>query len=343
MWRKIADEIFSRYIFVIDLIIIIVFAAFLAAAIDQSISGRIDGVILKYREAESSLSTKKVKKYRKYKMPSKGSDFEIVNGKAILARNFFDSVTGPLDEQEYVMEDFSQDDFYGQTADDMSSFPPRCSVQIKVVGLFASDDPDWAFAAVEANNKTQVVHVGETIQDHKVNDISWKYLFLGQGGSSTSCYLDIWQEEIPGVKKAPAAGKVSAGPPKAENIFEKKKTFQHLLNSSISDVSPTEKNIDRELVDYIMQNKQMLMQSGRVLPNIENEEINGFKVYGIRKTSLWGKLGVLNGDIIKSVNGVAFTGPDSVLQAFGSLQDSDHLIFNVTRRGKGVNLDFNIK
>jgi type II secretion system protein C len=344
MWRKIFDELFTRYIFIIDLFIIVILAAFLAAAIDQSISGRIDGAVSRYRELSSSAPLKSKLIYGKGKQLKTQTTFKTVDGKAILSRNFFDSETGPLDEQALGLQDFMSQDAYAPSAEDMSSMPPRCSAPITIVGLFAADDPDWAFAAVQSNNETQILQIGDTIQSFMVNDISWKYLFLGQSGSSTSCYLDIWQDEVP-VKTAKPSGQVLAGntPPPPKNAFEEKKEFQGLLNSSISDVSETEKNIDKQLVDYLLENKQMLMQSGRILPNIENEEINGFKVYGIRKTSLWGKLGVQNGDVIKSVNGIAFTGPDSALEAFGNLQNSDHLTVNVTRRGQDMNLDINIK
>jgi len=108
MWRKIIDEFFTRYIFVIDLIIIIILAAFIAAAIDQNISGRIDGAISKYKELSASTSTKSTLIYGKGKKLTTKSTFKAVDGKAILSRNFFDSETGPLDEQELGLQDFTE-------------------------------------------------------------------------------------------------------------------------------------------------------------------------------------------------------------------------------------------
>ena len=43
MWRKIASELFSRYVFMVDILIIVIFAGFIAAAVDQVLSSRIDG------------------------------------------------------------------------------------------------------------------------------------------------------------------------------------------------------------------------------------------------------------------------------------------------------------
>jgi general secretion pathway protein C len=344
MWRKIADLIFSRYIFIIDLLILLILAAFVAGAVDQVVSGMIDGAILKAKGVGTKTAKGTSIMTSKVKAANAAASFQPADGTAILSRNFFDSETGPLDDSATSLGDVTGPEVYGETAEDLTALPPRCSAPFTIVGLFAANDPAWAFAAVQINDKTQIVRVGETLQSFKVNDITWKYLFLGQAGGATTCYLDIWGDEIAGVKASPAAmaaaGKFEPPPPTS---FEDKKNFQSLLNSSIQDVSPTEKNIDKSLIDYLLENKQMMMQSGRVLPNIENEEINGFKVYGIRKTSLWGMLGVQNGDVIKSVNGTSFTGPDSALEAFGKLQGSDHLLVTINRRGSEMNLDFNIK
>ena len=343
MWKKLAGELFDRYILVVDGIIILLLAAFIAAAVDQYISVRIDNIVMKFKagKEDKTKHTKHSKKVRPY-------TFKKVNGKTILARNFFDSITGPLDEdqEEFTMEDF----MHGDVAEDGTVLPPKCSMgQAAVVGLFASDDPDWSFAAVEMNKKTEVLSIGDSFQGHIVNDISWKYLFLQPLGSTKSCYLDIWKEELVGAGKSPPspiAAKISGKAAKHEPGKDPKKdrmNLQKMMNKSIESVSDTEKNIDRGLLDYLMENKQMLMQSGRILPNIVNDEISGFKVYGIRKTSLWGKIGVQNGDVVNSVNGISFTGPEAAWQAFSKLSSTDHLTVNITRRGKNMNLDINIQ
>jgi general secretion pathway protein C len=347
MWRKIASELFSRYIFIVDIVIIVVFAAFIAAAADQVISSRIDKALLKLKETKSAThGTSSTAKPAKKLPATAGSGFSPVDGKVILARNFFDSETGPLDEAQDQFGGAGQAGLsQGPTAEEMSSLPPKCVAQIKIVGLFASPDPQWSFAAVESGAKAQVVGVGQTIQGYVVSEITWKYLFLASPGGGAPCYLDIWQEELPkGLKGMPPG--VSTLGERVEPThpgLEDQKNFQALLNNSITDVSETEKNIDKSFIDYLVQNKGMLMQSGRILPNIENEEINGFKVYGIRKSSLWGKLGIQNGDVIHSVNGINFTGPDAALEAFTKLQGTDHMTVNVTRRGQDMNIDYNVK
>ena len=348
MWKKLAGELFDRYILIVDGVIIVLLAAFVAAAVDQHLSARIDTIVMKFKAEKGDKSSdgktmpaKPMKKVRPF-------TFKKVDGKAILARNFFDSITGPLDEDQ---EEFTMEDFMGEeVAEDGSVLPPKCSMgQVAVVGLFASNDPDWSFAAVEMNNNTEVLSIGDSFQGHMVNDISWKYLFLKPLGSTKSCYLDIWKEEIEGAGTAstsPISARISEKAAKHEPGQDPKNdrmNLQKMMNKSISSVSDTEKNIDRGLVDYLMENKQLLMQSGRILPNIVNDAISGFKVYGIRKTSLWGKIGVQNGDIVNSVNGISFTGPESAWQAFSKLSGTDHLTVNISRRGSEMNLDLNIQ
>ncbi|MFH1438369.1 MAG: type II secretion system protein GspC [Pseudomonadota bacterium] len=348
MWKKLAGELLDRYILVVDGIIIVLLAAFVAAAVDQVISVRIDNIVMKFKAGKGDKTTQGKTRPAKPLNKVRPYTFMKVDGKAILARNFFDSITGPLDEdqEEFTMEDFMQD----EPAYEGTALPPKCSMgQVAVVGLFASDDPDWSFAAVEMNKNTEILSIGDGFQGHVVNDISWKYLFLSPLGSTKSCYLDIWKEELEGVGSAPPspiAGRISEKAAQNEPGEDPKKdrmNLQKMMNKSIDSVSDTEKNIDRQLIDYFMENKQMLMQSGRILPNIVNDEISGFKVYGIRKTSLWGKIGIQNGDIINSVNGISFTGPEAAWQAWSKLSGSEHLTVNISRRGQDMNLDLNIQ
>jgi len=345
MWRKVLSEIFTRYIFIFDILIIAIFAAFIAGAVNQIVAFKVDSFISKLVEKKTSSKSINSRVSSLYSKDSGENEFIPVDGKTILARNFFDSQAGPLDidENERLKQNIG---LQNSEIESPSAVINKCNLQLKVVGLFASDDPEWSFAAVDSGGKTQILKIGDSIQGHVLKDLSWKYAILDSQGTGSLCYLDIWQEEIQGGIKPPVTaiggnlppGRIGPPPPSTDRT-----DFETLMQNSITDVSETEKNIDRSLIDYVLQNKGSLMQSGRVLPNIENEEVKGFKVFGIRKTSLWGKLGIQNGDIINSVNGIEFKGPESAMDAFDKLQNAGHITVNITRRGKSMNLDYNIK
>lgn len=335
-------KLLDRYMWVVDLVIIAVFAAFLAAGVDHFLTGLIDGFI---RGAVVESPEDRAGPGKSAAMPGKkGGGFQPFDGIDILRRNIFDSITGPLDGVDDMTEEL-----FGLMPDEAAGFEdgtilPPCSTPLVLEACYASPDyPEYSFVAIKKDSATRILHEGETIQSFKLERITWRYVFFSQT-SGGQCYLDIWNEQI----QLPAQqdGKPMTAQQKAAMGNEKQQSaadFQAMLNKSIKDLSPNEKDIDRSLIDYLVQNKHILMQSGRVLPNVEGEKINGFKVYGIRKTSLWGKLGIHNGDVVLSVNGNHMDGPDKAYEAFANLGGSDAMTLEVLRHGKPQSFTYNIK
>lgn len=333
-------KLLDRYMWVVDLVIIALFAAFLAAGVDHFLTGIIDGLI---RGAVVDPAGDRAGASKGPPSLGKKNDrFQPVDGKDILRRNIFDSMTGPLDGVEDITEEL-----FGQSPEDAAgledgSILPLCASPLNLQACYASEEyPDFSFVAMEKAGKTEILHVGDTIESYRVERITWRYTFLSQT-SGQQCYLDLWKEQIQTPQPKPQ-GNAPDDPKKKKAKAKSAADFQALLNNAIKDIGPNEKDIDRELIDYLVENKHMLMQSGRVLPNVEGDAINGFKVYGIRKTSLWGKLGIHNGDVVLSVNGTPMDGPEKAYEAFANLQGTDAMNLQVLRHGKPQAFTYNIK
>jgi hypothetical protein len=94
-----------------------------------------------------------------------------------------------------------------------------------------------------------------------------------------------------------------------------------------------------------------VLRGARVVPAIRNGKPEGVKLYAIRPASVFGRLGLLNGDTLLSVNGTAVTDGASVVaihkQLAASLVDlkSPLAQVNVTvaRRGQTATLIYRIK
>jgi len=56
-----------------------------------------------------------------------------------------------------------------------------------------------------------------------------------------------------------------------------------------------------------------------------------------------GSLGLENGDRLSRINGFDISDPQKALEAYAKLRMADHLTVSVNRRGKPMNIDFNIK
>ena len=115
------------------------------------------------------------------------------------------------------------------------------------------------------------------------------------------------------------------------------------LNQNINAVSETKFAVPRTFVDKILQNQGEIMRSARIVPHEENGQVVGVKLYGIRRNSLLGKLGLQNGDLLRTINGFEMSSPDTALEAYSRLRSASNLSVAVTRRGRPMNIDYDIQ
>jgi general secretion pathway protein C len=75
----------------------------------------------------------------------------------------------------------------------------------------------------------------------------------------------------------------------------------------IRKVSETEYLIEQAVIQESLQNLSTLLQQARVVPNMvgegDKQVADGFRIFRIQQDSIFSKLGLSNGDIIKSING----------------------------------------
>ena len=101
--------------------------------------------------------------------------------------------------------------------------------------------------------------------------------------------------------------------------------------------------IDRSLVDKLLSNTTMLATAARFVPSIKDGRPNGFKLYAIRPSSIFGKISLQNGDTVKTINGMDMSTPDQALGVYTKVRSASHLTVGVERRGETVTLDYTIR
>ncbi len=259
-----------------------------------------------------------------------GSDRD-TRANAILDRNPFDHVTGPL-HPALAAAGPGRDALPG--ADPYRD--PPCDV-IRAVIIATSSDPAWAFAALTGpDGKTVLRRGGEEFFGGKVDFIgskhkaepgeddhrSWERVWLTAPNGSR-CQLEL------GVK--PAA-RMAGGPPPPATPGDGRirRTGEH------------EFEVDRSTVDALIANPAELMKI-RVAPDKEGDRVVGMKISGIKPGSLLGSLGMENGDRLTSINGFEMNDPQKMLEAYTKLMHADRLTASVVRNGKPMNLDFAIR
>lgn len=115
------------------------------------------------------------------------------------------------------------------------------------------------------------------------------------------------------------------------------------IDQGIKKIDETTFEIDRSLVDKVLANPMAVAKGARVMPSSKNGEPNGFKLYAVRPSSVYAKLGFANGDTLHAINGMELNSMDKAMEVYSKVRDAQSLQVNVTRRGKPVTLSYTIR
>jgi len=255
----------------------------------------------------------------------------------ILERNPFDSVTPrPLDAPPVTT------DAGAPAVVDLEHYEnaPPCD-GLKALIVVASADPAWSMAALAGGtgNTTKLMRIGEEISGKTVQIVEWNRVVLSSG--SSLCQVQMFRPAKGAA--TPTAPTAVAPPPPVAAVVGGATAVPADIASKIQKVSATEFNVDRQVVDKILENQAELMRSARIVPEQENGKVVGIRLFGIRPETLLGTLGLENGDRLQTINGFDMASPEKALEAYARLRTADHLTVQVNRRGANTNIDFNIK
>jgi general secretion pathway protein C len=252
----------------------------------------------------------------------------------ILSRNPFDSVTGPLNKVAVPLPDETP---IAQPPDLTNPYGAPACDGVQVLIIAASPDPDWSFAALETpeeKGKSQLRRRGGDLGGKTVKFIGWDRVWLTTG--SQLCQAQMFKPPAPPGASAAPAPPPAAAPGGATPVGDD-------IKNGIQKIGANEYNIDRGVVDKILENQAELMRQARIVPEQENGKVVGIRLFGVRPDTLLGTLGMENGDRLEKINGFDMASPEKALEAYARLRTADNLTVSINRRGQEMNLDYNIK
>jgi len=277
------------------------------------------------------------------------------NGDAILARNPFDSVTGPLDRTPLDVTVPEPAKAALDLSDPLSA--PECAdVVVNIVS--ESPDPEWSVAQLKGPGDTEATtrRVGDEVGTSKL-----KVAFIGFNALKASPAVWLLNDEhvcqalLFSEKNATAAAETPAPTPAAPAEDEGRRRRGRTAGASgapavpaeisekIQKVSETEFNVDRSVIDNVLENQAQLMRSARIVPEQKDGKTVGIRLFGIRQDTLLGTLGMQNGDRLEKINGFDMASPEKALEAYARLRTATSLTVQLTRRGKPLTIEYQIK
>ncbi|WP_437647213.1 type II secretion system protein GspC [Sorangium sp. So ce362] len=254
----------------------------------------------------------------------------------ILERNPFDSITGPLVPRP-------SDALAGQA--DLSSLDPYLAPPCdtgRVVLIAVSEDPEWSFAAVEAEGgRTALGRRGGQIAGRKVEHIAWDRVWMTSGGAR--CQMQLGKKGGNDGKKAPESQPRAPEPPRERpSRASGRSDVPPEIASRMKRVSETEFDIDRSAAAKIFENPEIVTNTSAAIPEMRDNQVVGLKMM-VKPGSLLESFGLQTGDLVKSINSIDLTDPQKAMMAYTRMQSDKSLSVVVERNGRPVRLKVNIR
>jgi general secretion pathway protein C len=113
--------------------------------------------------------------------------------------------------------------------------------------------------------------------------------------------------------------------------------------AGVKKLSDTEYQVDQSEIDRILQNLNEVSTQARIVPNFVNGQSNGFKLFSIQPGSIFQKIGLTNGDVIKKINGYEMNSPDKALELYQKLRDTKSIVIQMDRHGSDKTVNYQIR
>ena len=229
----------------------------------------------------------------------------------ILARNPFDSATGPLiGDRPGSAASPASADFDGTAL--------RPCEGVRAVSIVTFADPGWSFVVLDVKGERDPV-VRRRGAD--VLAIARDRVLLDRDG--TRCVARIFAPQPPpkgsvaSPQNAPRAGIARAG----DGAFV----------------------VDRSVRDALVEGAGDLMRSVAVRPEKRGDDVVGLRITMLQPGTPLDALGVHAGDVLLAMNGIRLDAPDRMLEAYARARTEPHLRLDVLRDGREFQLDYDVR
>jgi general secretion pathway protein C len=221
---------------------------------------------------------------------------------------------------------------------DLNAPPVHSSLRLKLLGTLVSDfNPQWSVASIQdvVTLKTNTYMIADKIQGAEVLEIERKRVIILNNNRRE--FIDenpgdgsMMPPPVQTIAAAPA--KYNDAPPPSAN-----------LGSTIKQVSENEYEVPRAEIDKTLSNLNDVAMQARIVPAFKDGVAQGFKLFSIRPDSIYSKIGVQNGDVIKRINGYDLNSPEKALEVYSKLKESSRIDIEVERNGASVRKTYNVR
>ena len=202
---------------------------------------------------------------------------------------------------------------------------PTSSLNVQLMGTVVVLPEELSMAWIKDADKNEAdgYQQGDKIQDALIKKIERQRVIVERNGELELITFDD------GEKKSTKKRGGSKGGDQDESGVEKTGRNKY--------------TIDQAVLDEMLKNPEKLTTQIRASQKKKNGDVIGYRLSGIRRKSVFYKLGIKNGDVVHSVNGRPLTSMKEAMDAYKTLQSSKNFTFELTRRRKRRTHEYEVR
>ncbi len=101
--------------------------------------------------------------------------------------------------------------------------------------------------------------------------------------------------------------------------------------------------LPRQELNQTLANLNDVAMQARIVPAFKDGTADGFKLFSIRPDSVFAKIGLQNGDVVRRINGFELNSPERALELYSKLKDSGRVEVDLERNGSPVKKSYTLR
>lgn len=220
---------------------------------------------------------------------------------------------------------------------DLNAPPVRTSLRVKLLGTLVNEGaPEWSVASIQdvvtLKSNTYMLH--DKIQGAEVVEIERLRVIVLNNNR---------REFIDGTPGDGTAVAPMMPPPRPMGPTNDAPPPSVALGAGVKQLSDNDYEIPRAEIDKTLSNLNDVAMQARIVPAFKDGQAQGFKLFSIRPDSIYTKIGIQNGDVIKRINGFELNSPEKALEIYSKLKEASRIDIEVERNGAPVRKTYNVR
>ena len=204
----------------------------------------------------------------------------------------------------------------------------KTTLPVTLVGTVISHDRRRSIAAIQIkeDKEERIFTENDKLLEAKITKIERNRVYLSRNGKTEVLAIDFdkWKGESKG------AGRNSFRGPN--------------LTGDITETGDGNYAISRRYLNSQLANINQLITEVRAVPNISKDgTADGFKLFSVKKGSLFDRIGLKNRDVLKRVNGVEIDSAEKGLELFQALRNETDFSVDLERNNSKKSLQFSVQ